>query len=110
MKWLILAARAATALIPALVVYFLGTVLSHSSLPPWGGGPGSVWVPTLVAFFVVFFGIPIMAKIGNLNRKPAPPSPRERFIMVLLIFLAVIAAAVVVPCIYLVEHVAQVAR
>src|SRR4051794_35236374 len=35
-------------------------------------------------------------KNRKINRKPAAPSPRERFLMVLLILLAVIVAAVLV--------------
>jgi len=107
MKCLVLAARAATALIPTLVIWFVSAVLSFSDLPPIGGGPAAVWVPTCGTFLVIFFGLPVLARIGNLNRKPASPCARETFLMVLLIFLALIAVIIVVPNILFAEHFAR---
>jgi len=57
-------------------------------------------MPAVATFFVVFFGIPVLARIGNLNRSPSSCSPREKFLLLILILLAVIALIVVVPHIH----------
>jgi hypothetical protein len=100
MRWLVIGARAATALIAALIVCFVSTVLSHSTLPPFGGGPKTIWVPASETFLVVFFGIPVLAKFGNLSRKAGIFSPRDKYLLVLLILIAVAVTVIVVPSIF----------
>src|SRR5258705_1636761 len=100
MRWLEVGARAATALIAALIVCFVSTLLSHSTLPPFGGGPKTIWVPASVTFLVAFFGIPLLAKFGNLNRKPGISSPQDKYLLVLLILIAVVVTVILVPSIF----------
>ena len=109
MKWLVLAARVATAGIPALVVCFLSSVLANSRLPAGSDGLEAMWrwIPTLITFGFVFFGIPVLAKIGNLSRKVESPSAREAWLLVVLVFLGAIAAVVVIPNILYAAHFAR---
>ena len=107
MKCLFFAARIATAIIPALLVCFISSVLSCSPLSPGEDKPLTIWIETSIIFLVFFFGMPVLARMTDRWCKPKSSSVRERFLLILLIAVGAIAGIVVLPNILYAPHFAR---